>query len=476
LENLALDDNKTYSLISKGETIGLFQLAGSGMTRWLKELKPNNIKDIMAMIALFRPGPIANIPTYIRRKHGKEPVSYLDPRLEKIINGTYGVITYQEDVLLIAIELAGYDWKTVDNFRKAIGKKIPAEMAKQEKIFIEGCQKYGNLSAEKAEDLWRLFDPFKGYGFCKAHAASYAKIAYQTAYMKAHYPAEFMTAVLSADSEDAERIAMSINECKKMGIEVLPADVNESLGDFTIISAKLIRFGLYAIKNLGVEISDAIIKEKKENGPFKSFSNFLERVRHKNLNKKSLESLIKSGAMDDLGERKQMIFNMDAALNYNRDLAKTNNAQNSLFSLMKDKTSIPDLKLKETEPATAEEKLCWEKEMLGLYISGHPLNKFKDKMEKIKTKVNDVKKMPDNMTVITAGMIEEIKKVMTKKNEPMLFVKLSDFNDTIEIVLFPRSLNAYGNIIREGNCVAVKGRISLRNNEPSIICEEMKEL
>lgn len=480
LDNLPQDDKKTFEVLARGETVGIFQLGGSGMTRWLKELKPTNFNDIMAMIALFRPGPMANIPNYIKRKHGKEPVTYLDPRLEKILKNTYGVITYQEDVLLIAIEMAGYNWETVDKFRKAIGKKIPAEMAKQEQIFIKGAQSHGGLSPEKAEELWKLFDPFKGYGFNKAHAASYAKVAYQTAYMKANYPAEFMTAVLTADSGDTEKIAVSINECKRMGIEVLPPDINESLGDFTVVESGKkggsIRFGLYTIKNLGEEIASSIIDERKANGPFKSFSDFLDRVRHKNLNKKSLEALVKSGAMDKLGERNRIIFNMDDALAYNKEIAKTEKNQTSLFSMMKEGSSVPELRLRETEPASQEEKLMWEKELLGLYVSGHPLNKFKDKMKKIKTGVGGAKKLPNNTPVVTAGMIEEIRKVMTKKNESMIFVKLSDYTDSIEMVVFPRILEQYGAIIREGNCIAVRGKISLRNGEPSIIMEEMKEM
>jgi len=475
LENIPLDDKKTFALLSEGETVGVFQLSGSGMTRYLKELRPSAVNDIMAMIALFRPGPMANIPTYIRRKHGKEPIVYIDPRLEKILEKTYGVVTYQDDVLLIAIELAGYNWNTVDKFRKAIGKKIPAEMARQEKIFLEGCQKYGSLPPEKAEKLWKLFDPFKGYGFNKAHAASYAKVAYQTAYMKANYPAEFMTAVLTADAGDTEKIAIAITECRRMKIPVLPPDINESFGDFTVIGHS-IRFGLYTIKNIGGEIADAIIEERKKNGPFKSFCNFLDRIHHRNLNKKSLESLVKSGAMDTLGERNQLLFNMDDALNYNRESVKLIQNQHSLFSLMTDSSSVPMLKLKEIRPASPQEKLSWEKELLGLYISGHPLDKFQDKLEKIKTKIWDAKKLENNQPVVTAGIIEEIRRVMTKRNEAMLFLKISDYTDSIETIIFPKTLNHYGEIIREGNCVGIKGRISLRNGEPSIIVEEIKEM
>ena len=426
---------------------------------------------------------MANIPTYIKRKHGQEKITYPDPRLEKILDKTYGVVTYQEDVLLIAIELAGYNWDTVDKFRKAIGKKIPEEMAKQEKIFIEGCQKHGGLTLQKAEELWQLFDPFKSYAFNKAHAASYAKVAYQTAYMKANYPAEFMAAVLTADSGEVEKIAETIGECVRMNLPVLPPDVNESLGDFAVVSIKEkgketegIRFGLYTIKNLGKEIANAIIEERLANGRYKSFSDFLDCVQHKNLNKKSLESLIKSGAMDAFGERNKLIFNMEDALAYNKESGKAKKNQSSLFALMADNASLPELRFKETEPASQHDKLLWEKELLGLYVSGHPLDKFKDKLEKIKTKIGDIKNLPDNMPIVTAGMIETAKKINTKKGDPMIFMKLSDYADSIENVIFPKIFEKYASIIREGNCIAVKGRHSIRNGEHSILVEEIKEM
>jgi len=512
IENIPLDDKNTFEHLAKGETIGLFQLGGSGMTRYLKELRPTTVTDIMAMIALFRPGPMANIPTYIKRKHKQEPITYPDPRLEKILDKTYGVVTYQEDVLLIAIELAGYNWDTVDKFRKAIGKKIPEEMAKQEKIFIEGCQKHGGLSPQKAEELWRLFDPFKSYAFNKAHAASYAKVTYQTAYMKANYPAEFMAAVLTADAGEVEKIAETIGECVRMKLPVLPPDVNESFGDFTVVStgvketnfenprrgrptesARLglrdfqnlvsetpskegIRFGLYTIKNLGKEIAEAIINERLAKGRYKSFADFLDRVQHKNLNKKSLESLIKSGAMDAFGERNKLLFNMEDALAYNKESGKAKKNQNSLFALMADNASLPELRFKETEPSSQHDRLLWEKELLGLYVSGHPLDKFKDKLEKIKTKIGDIKNLPDNMPLVTAGMIEEAKKINTKKGDPMIFMKLSDYTDSVENVVFPKIFEKYASIIREGNCVAVKGRHSIRNGEHSILVEEIKEM
>ncbi len=476
IDNIPLDDKKTFELLERGETLGVFQLSGNGMTRWLKELKPHSIWDIMAMIALFRPGPMAFIPDYIKRKENPKLVKYIDPKLKEILEPTYGIIIYQDDILLIATKIAGYSWKEADKFRKAVGKKIPKEMAAQKEKFINGCIETGGMEISKAEELWEMIETFAAYGFNKAHTASYGKVAYQTAYMKANYPIEFMTAVLTADAGDTEKIAASIAECKRMKIQVLPPNVNESFGDFTATDKKAIRFGLYTIKNLGEEIANAIIEERKKNGQFKSFSDFLDRIKHKNLNKKSLEALVKSGAMDELGERNQLLENMEDALGYNKESARSAQNQNSLFAMMQDVSSVPTLKLKGAPSASQQDKLLWEKELLGLYISGHPLDKFKDKLEKIKTGIGDAKKLTDNMPVVTAGMIEEVKKIMTKKNEPMLFVKISDYTDSVETVIFPRILEKYGDIIREGNCVAIKGRISLRNGDPSIICEQMKEM
>ncbi len=288
IENIPLDDKKTFEMLARGETMGLFQLNGSGMTRYLKELQPSHIGDINVMVALYRPGPMELIPEYIKRKHNHHLIKYLDPRMEKILKPSYGVITYQDDVMMIAIELAGYSWFEADKLRKAMGKKIPAEMAAQKDKFIEGSIKHG-MSKTKAEELWRLIEPFAAYGFNKAHAASYGRVAYQTAYMKANYPIEYMTAILTAESGDVEKIAEIIKEAEKMGIPVLPPNINESYGGFTIIrenNKEEIRFGLYTIKNLGTDISDAIINERKQNGKFASIADFLGRIKHKNLNKK----------------------------------------------------------------------------------------------------------------------------------------------------------------------------------------------
>jgi len=420
-----------------------------------------------------------NIPQYIRRKHGKEPITYLDPRLEKILDKTYGVVTYQDDVLLIALELAGYDWGTVDKFRKAIGKKIPKVMAEQEEIFIEGCQKYGKLSKEKAEELWKLFDPFKGYGFNKAHAASYGMVAYQTAYLKANYPGEFMTAVLSAEAGDNDKMAEIMNECLRMKINVLPPHINESFADFTLVNSeqKAIRFGLQAVKNVGENVVKNIIQERKNNGKFISLENLLERVRSRDLNKKSLESLIKVGTFDDFEERNVLLLNIDKILSFQKGIKSEYNAnQSSLFSSAQQEAILPSLKLEPAKPIDQKEKLQWEKELLGLYISGHPLDRYRDKMSRTKLNIQAIKKFKGQTPVIFMAMVERAKKITTKKGDPMLFVKLVDLSDNIEAVVFPRTLNEYGHLLEEDRCVIIRGRVSKRNDETSIVCEEIKEL
>ncbi|MFC1756594.1 DNA polymerase III subunit alpha [Patescibacteria group bacterium] len=475
LNKVPIDDKKSFELLARGETIGLFQLGGSGMTRYLKELKPTCITDIMAMIALFRPGPMANIPTYIKRKQGKEPVTYLDPRLEKILDKTYGVVTYQDDVLFIAMELAGYNWETVDKFRKAIGKKIPAEMDKQEKIFIKGCQEQGGLSERKANQLWKLFDPFKGYGFNKAHAASYGMVAYQTAYLKANYPGEFMTAVLSAEAGDMEKMFEIMNECKRMKIKVLPPDINESFKDFTLVENN-IRFGLQAIKNVGENVVKSIIDERKENGKFVSIEDLLDRVRSKDLNKKSLESLIKAGAFDEFEERNTLLSSLEKILEYHKEAKNgKNSSQSSLFSLAEKEIELSGLKMEKAEKMKDEERLKWEKELLGLYISGHPLDKYRNKMANAKINIATIKKLGDQTPVMFMAMTEQIRTIMTKKGDQMAFVRLLDLNENIEMVVFPRTFGMYGRFLEEDKCVIVNGKVSTRNSEMSIICEEIKE-
>ncbi|MEK7558390.1 MAG: DNA polymerase III subunit alpha [Patescibacteria group bacterium] len=479
IEKIPIDDKKTFEMLARGETMGLFQLNGSGMTRYLKELKPTSIHDINAMVALYRPGPMEKIPDYIKRKHNPKLVQYFDPRMAEILDQSYGVITYQDDVMLIAIQIAGYSWLEADSLRKAMGKKIPKEMAAQEEKFISGSIDKG-MKPVKALELWKLIEPFAAYGFNKAHAASYGRVAYQTGYMKANFPTVYMAAVLTADAGDIEKATEIMEECKRMGIPVLPPNINESFGDFTVVLKKKenreeIRFGLYSIKNLGTDIAQAIIDEREKKGKFKTFLDFLERVKHKNLNKKSLEALIKSGSLDELGERGKLLLNMEEALDYNRERGMVHQNQTSLFGEMG--TVAPTFKLKDAPPATKEEKLAWEKELLGLYISGHPLDKHRDKLEKKEINIKRMKEeLREGMLCAISGIIEEAKTVFTKNNDQMAFIKLADFSGTIETVAFPKIFQAHKDLFVQDKCISIKGRISNRNGETSILIEAVKEL
>ncbi len=487
IENVQVDNKKTFEMLAKGETIGLFQLNGSGMTRFLKELKPSTIHDINAMVALYRPGPMESIPQYIERKHNPDLVQYLDPRMKEILSQSYGVITYQDDVMLIAIHLAGYSWLEADKLRKAMGKKIPAEMEAQKEKLHDGLIANG-MSENKVQELWKLIEPFAAYGFNKAHAASYGKVAYQTAYMKANFPAIYMAAVLTAESGDVEKIAEIITECKRMGIAVLPPNINESFEGFTVIKADgninpetnletkdEIRFGLTTIKNFGEGIAKAIITERQKSGKFKTLEDFLNRIVDRNLNKKSLESLVKSGAMDEFGERGQLLANTERLLEYNKEQAKTSQGQASLFGAM-DQSTTP-LRLNEADAIPVEEKLKWEKELLGLFVSGHPLDKYKEKLEARNISISNTKEdFKEGMTTTIVGIIEDVREIRTKKENLMAFIKIADYTSSIECVVFPKTFETLRKLIVVDKLVCIEGKITTRNGTPSVAIEKIKEL
>lgn len=477
IENIPLDDKKTFDLLSRGDTIGLFQLNGSGMTRFLKELKPTTIFDINAMVALYRPGPLEMIPEYIKRKHNPSLVEYLDKRLEPILDQSFGVIVYQDDVMLTAIHLAGYSWLEADKLRKAMGKKIPAEMEEQKGKLMKGFIENG-LSQKKADELWRLIEPFAAYGFNKAHAASYGRVAYQTAYMKANFPVAYMTSVLTNESGDIEKVAEIVSECKRMNIEVLPPDVNESEGGFSIIrndskKEESIRFGLYTIKNLGKDISDAIIKERKDNGPYRSFENFIERVNHNGLNKRSLEALTMCGAFDKWVERGEVLFNMEEILSFHKHKSKSSMMQESLFGNLEETKFV----MKKAPPVSKDDKLKWEKELLGLFVSGFPLDDWKEKIlarnidiEKVKTEIKD------NQEVTLACIIESIKTTKTKKGDIMALLKIRDYSGVIEVAVFPETYKNYKSVIIIDIPIIVKGKVSTRNGDKTLSVNEIKKL
>jgi len=498
IENVSINDEKTYQMLARGETEGVFQLNGSGMTRWLKELQPTTIHDINAMVALYRPGPMETIPNYIERKHNPKLIQHIDPRMKEYLDASYGLLVYQDDVLLTAIKLAGYSWLEADALRKAMGKKIPKVMRKEKEKLLKGFVEYGKISEEKAEKLWLLIEPFAAYGFNKAHAASYGKVAYQTAYMKANYPVEYLAALLTADSGDTEQIALFVAEAKRMGIKVLPPDVNESGTDFTMVSPGeaenyaspeenlpsrgAIRFGLSSIKNFGEGISEAIIAERAAHGLFENLSDFLSRIGSKNLNRKSLESLIKCGALDSFGERGTFLENIETLLSFHRE-ATTIAPQDSLFSAGGGSafgggalTPITPT-LRPSKPASLIEKLNWEKEILGIYVSGHPLDAHTELTAKAKYSIAALKKEPQpGMSIILPALVISVRAILTKSGEKMAFVKLEDATDSIEAVVFPRTFKEHAHAIVSGACLLAKGKISFRNGELSLAIEDLKLL
>ncbi len=472
------DDKKTYEMLARGETVGVFQLSSSGMTRYLKELKPTTIFDIMAMVALFRPGPMDSIPDYIQRRHHPELIEYEDPRMKDYLDQSLGLIVYQDDVLLTAINLAGYNWEEADKFRKAMGKKIPEEMAKQKDKFYKGCKEFGKVPEEKINRLWERIEPFAAYGFGKAHAASYAVVAYQTAYLKANFPVQYMTAILIAESGDIDKVPEVIYEAERMGVKVLPPDINESFKNFAMIpsadgSPAHIRFGLNGIKNLGEHIAESIYRERKANGKYKNLQDLLTRVTDKDLNKKSLDSLIKCGALDGFGlDRGYLAGNIENILAFVKQIhEKSSLNQNSLFAGTTIDMSAK-IQLVPAPNATEEEKLLWEKELLGLYVTSHPFTVYQEIMKDVLTPLKDLSSQTRNQWVVVGGMIDSTKKKITRSGKAMMFAKLLDTTSSLELLIFPKTYETTADVWVEGKPVCVIGRTGEEEGDDKLFVEK----
>ncbi|OGZ64571.1 MAG: DNA polymerase III subunit alpha [Candidatus Staskawiczbacteria bacterium RIFCSPLOWO2_01_FULL_40_39] len=477
IDTIPFDDKKTYKLLRDALTTSIFQLESDGMKRYLKDLKSTEFEDIVAMVALYRPGPMQFIPDYIERKHGKQEITYIHPKLEPILQNTQGIMIYQEQLMKVAQELAGFTLGEADVLRKAVGKKIKKLLEEQETKFINGAVKNG-ISKKIAEELWQWILPFAAYGFNKSHSVAYGTIAYQTAYLKAHYPVEFMASVLTSEKADVERIALLIEECKKMEIEVLPPNINESLKNFTVVPGQQkIRFGLLAIKNVGTNIIDAVVEERKTAGPFASISDFIGRIHSKDLNKKSMEALIKAGAFDAFAERNQLLQNLEKLLEIARENQKNkNNNQIGLFAAAPAAFKTAEIKMEPAIAAKLLEKLTWEKELLGLYVSSHPLNSFKKLFETKTTAIIKIDKAWVNKKVILGGLINNVKKIITKTGKPMIFMKLEDLTSKTEVVVFPNLLERNPNALQENKIVFVAGRVDDRNGEIKIIADDVQEI
>ncbi|MCJ7740159.1 DNA polymerase III subunit alpha, partial [Candidatus Microgenomates bacterium] len=479
LRQLPLDDPDVYKLISSGETTGIFQLESAGMRRLARDLKPTKFSDISAMVALFRPGPMEWIPSFIEGKENPKKIKYPHPHLKDILAETYGIAVYQEQCMLIANQLAGYSMVETDKLRMAIGKKKPEAMRREKAKFIAGCIRKG-YTQTVAVNIFSLIEKFVGYGFNKAHSASYGMIAYQTAYMKTKYPVEFMTAVLAAESSGSsgpirdEKILQAVLECKRMKIELLPPDINHSDIDFTIEN-NIVRFGLSAVKHVGTAAIEVILKAREKEGSFKSFTDFINRVDLSKVNRKTLESLIKTGAFDRFGKRAALLSAYSQIVErVHAGKSKKMDGQVSLFAVDEEVNltdNFPDI-----DELSKEELLLFEKQLLGFYLTEHPLTPFLPLLEK-KVTHRIISLTAVKTTVIIGGLITQVKKIFTKSgNREMAFVKLDDFTATIELIVFPSTYERTQSLWVNDKVILVKGKVNERDDRLSVIVDDVKLL
>jgi len=483
LNTIPLDDKKTYQMLARAETTGIFQLESSGMRRYLKELAPTTIFDVMAMVALFRPGPMQVIPEFIKRKHDPTQIVYPDPRLKDVLKQSYGIIAYQDDVLLTAITLAGYSWGDADKLRKAVGKKIPTEMKKQREKFIEGCVKNG-MTQKKAEDIFNLIEPFAGYGFNKAHAACYAMIAYQTAYLKANYTVEYMTAVFTAESRANtgptrdEKISNIVSECRRMNIPILPPDINASDMEFSV-EGDSIRFGLSAIKNVGEAAIESILAAREEHKTFTSFYDFLSKVDLSKVNKKTMESLIKTGAFEKFGKRAALLFILPEIVDVLHKKKKdADKGQSGLFDDMESTNTVHEIAVPDLPELPNNELLTFEKELLGFYFTAHPLSSYTKQLAALGTKqIADITDEDVGLKGHIAGIIVDVKKIFTKAgNNEMAFVKIEDLSGIMEVVVFPKIYSQTSTMWIPDTVVDISGKIDQKEEKKTILVDGVKKI
>lgn len=478
IDNIPLNDKKTFALLSSGNSTGVFQLESEGMKRIMRELKPTVFEDIIAIVALYRPGPMQWIDEFIKRKHGRTKITYLHPKLKNALSETYGIPVYQEQVMQIAKDVAGFSGPQADTLRKAMGKKIGSLMKKQKELFINGAAKNG-IEKKLAEKIFAMMEDFAQYGFNKSHAACYALIAYQTAYLKAHYPNCFMAALLTSDQQNIDRIAIEVSECERMGIEILPPDVNESFGGFAVVpQTGNIRFGMSAIKNVGEAPIETIVHERKKKGPYKSIEEFVKRVDFETINKKVLESLIRSGALDALEDRGKLLSNMELLLNFGaKNHKNSHDGQTDMFTILGKEQTQGHLELKEGIKVDKKQKIAWEKELLGMYISEHPLQDYKDFLKNRTTALTSLSPNILGQKIIVGGVLTKIQKVLTRSKEMMVFASLEDATARTEVLVFPKVLQLNPSLWIEDKILLMQGKVSEnRDGELKIIVEKAKEL
>jgi len=481
LDHISMDDAKTFELLSSGETAGVFQLEGAGMRRYIKDLKPTTFSDISAMVALYRPGPMEHIPTFIKAKHGIEPIRYPHPTLASILEETYGVIVYQEQVLFIAQAFAGYSLGEADILRKAMGKKISEVMHEEKRNFIAGAKQKG-FSDELAGEVFALIEPFAGYAFNKAHSVSYALVAYHTAYLKANYPAEYITAFLITNTGQSEKVASAYNECQRLGIKVLSPDINCSQATFSIEkdskdNSPAIRFGLTAIKNVGSGAIEPIIAERNKGGSFKSIEDLCHRCDLSGVNKRVLESLIKAGALDCLGDRGTLLHNANRILSLaQREQNLRETGQSTMFDLWGETIPVPtpDLDL-EAADISIKERLAWEKELTGVYLSEHPLNAVAAKAASGNTTLcGQIDTELVGQNIVVAGMVASVRYLFTRDRRPFASVVLEDLDGRIDVMVWPRLYADTKDLWQEGDILLVEGKVRLRDDRVQLNCDHVR--
>jgi DNA polymerase III subunit alpha len=473
LDNIPESDPKTLEMFSRGQTVALFQFESSGMQDYLRKLKPSSIHDLVAMNALYRPGPMDNIPDFIERKNGKQKITYLHPKLESILKETYGVIVYQEQVIKIASEIGGLSLAQADLLRRAMGKKDKELMAKQKKEFVESAVTK-HVERKVAAEIFDLIEKFASYGFNKSHSVAYSVLAYQTAYLKAYYPAEYMAATLSSEMDNTDKIVILIDECRKLGLEVLPPDVNESGVNFVVVP-KGIRFGLSAIKNVGVGAVEQVVKARSEKGRFKDIFDFCVHVDLRLANKKTLEGLIQAGAFDSLHENRAQLFNnVEAAIAYGQDMQEQIlKGQSNLFDLSGAKVSHRPM-LRNAVNWTEIDKLSREKSVLGFYVSGHPLLKYRDEIDGLATaKLDEAQLVKPNSTVRVCGIISDIKRKIDKRGKTMAFVTIEDFTGKADCIVFADAFQKYTALLQTGSIVMMTGKNDGNEEAIKVIINEI---
>ena len=483
LASLPMDDDKTFALLSSGETAGVFQLEGAGMRRYIKELKPTAFSDIAAMVALYRPGPMEHIPTFIKAKHGLEPIRYPHPELASILKETYGVIVYQDQVLFIVRAFAGYSLGEADIFRKAMGKKIAQAMKKERRNFISRAKKNG-FPAEVAEEVFNLIEPFAGYAFNKAHSVSYALIAYETAYLKANYPTEYITAFLITNAGQADKVASAVRECRRLDINVLPPDVNQSQANFSIEmdggQAPAIRFGLTAIKNVGLGAVEPIVADRNKGGEYKSIEDLCRRTDLGGVNRRILESLIKAGALDSLGNRGSLLQNIGSILSLaQRAQRLRDTGQATMFDLWGAEVPVPvpGLDLEPTD-IPVREKLAWEKELLGVYISEHPFSSLASKGAALNLNITLCGQIDTELAgqkVVVAGIIASVRYLFTRDGRAFASAVLEDLDGRIEVMVWPQVYAETKDLWQEGNILLVEGKVRVSDDQAQLNCDSVRD-